>query len=182
MPKLTQKRLKELLHYEPEIGIFTRLTTVSNYKAKKGDIAGCINKRDGYKRIVIDSKSYKSARLAWLYVEGYFPENDVDHKNRIRHDDRWENLRHVSRQCNIRNCGISKRNKSGIIGVDWDKDRRKWRSQINIFGKIFNLGRFKNKVDAVRARWRAEVKHGFPNCNSTSTAYLYLNNKKLCDF
>ena len=176
--KLTQERLKELLHYDPETGIFTRLKTVSNASgAKKGNIAGCINTTDGYRYILIDGKRYNASRLAWFYMEGYLPEKDIDHGNRIRHDDRWKNLRHISHQCNMRNCKKRYTNTSGITGVYWAKKRQKWQAQIGISGKIIYLGIFISKLSAARARWQAEVKHGFPNCNTTSTAYQYLQSK-----
>ena len=88
---LTQKRLKELLHYDPETGRFTHLLNRSTNA--KGGIAGSINKSDGYNRLYIDGKIYKGSRLAWLYVHGYFPENIVDHINKVRDDDRFINLR-----------------------------------------------------------------------------------------
>ena len=176
--KLTQARLKELLDYDPETGVFTRLKTVSNASgAKKSDIAGCINKTDGYRRIRIDGKDFLASRLAFLYMEGYFPEYDVDHKNRIRYDDRWCNLRHASRQCNLRNCSTRSDNKSRIVGISWLKRDQKWRASITISGKAFNLGHFISKLDAAKTRWEAEKKHNFPNCNTTSTAYQYLQSK-----
>ena len=107
MKTLTQARLKELLHYDPSTGIFTRLKTVSN-NGKKGAIAGGVCKINGYRRIVVDYKTCIASLLAWLYMEGYWPEHEIDHINRIKHDDRWENLRHVTHQCNVRNSSISK--------------------------------------------------------------------------
>lgn len=175
MKKLTQARLRELLHYDPETGIFTRLKTAS-YNSKKGDVVGSIN-LDGYKIIRLAGRGCRTARLAFLYMEGYLPEHDVDHINRVRHDDRWCNLRHVSRQCNSRNCSISKNNKSGITGVCWCKRDQKWKADITISGRNIHLGYFILKLDAAKARWEAEVKHGFPGCNTTSTAYLYLQSK-----
>lgn len=174
MPKLTQKRLKELLHYGPETGLFTWRMSRGR-TARAGQIAGCIN-GNGYRTIMIDGKDYLASRLAWLYREGYFPEHQVDHENRIRPDDRWSNLRHVSRVCNARNCNLSKNNKSGINGVCWHKGTQKWVAYIAIPDKFLHLGTFTSKLDAARARWQAEVKHGFPNCNTTSTAFLYLQN------
>lgn len=169
MPKkLTQSRLKELLHYDPEIGNFTW--------REGNQVAGYINKHIGYRLIGIDGKYYNASRLAWLYMEGYFPENDVDHKNRIRHDNRWENLLHASHQCNMRNCKKRITNKSGITGVSWLKRDQKWRAGITIFYKSLNLGHFTSKFDAAHARWEAEVKYDFPSCNTTSTAYQYLKN------
>ena len=173
MPKkLTQEKLKELFLYDKFLGIFIRLKTVTG-NAKKGDIAGYIDNR-GYRRITINRKKYTVSRLAWLYVEGYLPENQIDHRNRIRHDDKWHNLRHVSQQCNTRNSKIYNTNTSGITGVKWHKRKRKWRSEIMISGKTIHLGYFDLKLNAAKARWKAEVKYGFPNCNTTSTAYLYL--------
>ena len=174
--KLTQARLKELLHYNPEMGVFTWLKTVSN-SVKAGFVAGGIDSDGGYRRIRIDGKRYRSSRLAWLYMEGYFPEHEMDHRNRIKHDDGWENLRHVSHQCNTRNKNIYKTNRSGIAGVCWHKRDKKWHVSIRIFGKLINLGTFNSKLNAAKARWGAEVKHGFPNCNTISTAYLYLKER-----
>ena len=119
---LTQNRLKELLHYDPETGIFT--WRVSRRGAKSGSVAGVHD--NGYIRIKIDYELYLAHRLTFLYMEGYFPEYHVDHKNRIRDDNRWSNLRHVSRQCNQRNASIAKDNTSGITGVCWHKNNKKW--------------------------------------------------------
>jgi len=171
--KLTQKRLKELFNYDPDTGIWTYLKSTTNW-IKVGHLAGSINKATGYRQIQINYKTYPSSRLAWLYMKGYFPEHDMDHINRIRSDDRWCNLRHVSRRCNLRNVGITGKNTSGIVGVYKDINRNYWKAAIRINKKLINIGNFKKKIDAVKARWQAEIKHGFPNCNSTSSAYLYL--------
>lgn len=175
MPKkLIQSRLKELLYYDPETGIFTWLIS-RGWSAKAGQVAGGICKISGYRHICIDGRSYPASRLAWFYMEGYWPENLVDHHDRIRHNDKWCNLRHVTPVCNAINCGIVKNNKSGITGVCWNKAMKKWESQIQVLGKKIHLGHFKSKFDAAHVRWNAEVEHGFPNCNTTSSAYLYLN-------
>jgi len=175
--KLTQKRLRELLHYDPIAGVFTWLISKKGTRANL--VAGSVskNKDNGYRRIKIDGNFYKTSRLAWLYMEGYFPENDIDHENRIRHDDRWENLRHVSRQCNTRNSSTRSDNTSGITGVMWHKAAQKWQARIMISGKGFSLGLFQSKTNAAMARWEAEKKYGFPNCNTTSIAYLYLQKR-----
>ena len=117
--KLTQKRLKELLHYDPSTGIFTWLVALSK-KVKIGDIAGHIDSK-GYRHIGVDCDVYRASRLAWLYMEGYFPEHEVDHEDRVRHNDRWKNLRHLTHSCNLKNRGVNSNNTSGITGVNWDK-------------------------------------------------------------
>lgn len=173
---LTQERLMEVLRYDPEIGVFTWVCSPQP-KVKTGDVAGYVT-TVGYRRIEIDYKLYYASRLAWLYVEGYFPEYEMDHINRIRSDDRWCNLRHVSRQCNLRNRNISKNNTSGVTGVFWNKHDKRWVAKIEITEKLIYLGAFKSKLDAAKARWEAEKKYGYPNCQTTSSAYLFINKCK----
>lgn len=170
---LSQNRLKELLHYNPNTGVFIRKVRSSNHKAKVGDIAGSINKR-GYIQININNKKHYAHRLAFLYMEGYFPENEVDHINRDTADNKWENLRHVSRSCNLRNSSKSKNNKSGVVGVCWLNREKLWQSQIMVNRNNIKLGCYKNFISAVKSRWGAEKEYNFPNCNSSSTAYLFL--------
>jgi len=128
--ELTQARLKELMEYSPTTGLFIRKKTTSN-RANVGDVAGTIS--NGYIRIKINHKIYMAHRLAWFYVEGFFPTNiDIDHINMDRADNRWANLRLVSRSCNMRNSGNSKTNTSGVKGVYFSKDRNKWQSYITV--------------------------------------------------
>ena len=177
---LTQARLKELLHYDPETGIFRWLTDICNVKA--GDVAGT-SKNDsshkGRRAISIDRTTYHASRLAWLYIEGYLPEHEIDHINRDQTDDRWSNLRHVTRSCNARNCGVYKNNTSRVTGVRWDQKRKKWKVDISLSGRRKWLGRFEDFTEAVKVRWDAEVLYNYPNCNTTSSAYLYLKERNL---
>lgn len=192
--KLTQKRLREVLDYNPCTGFFIwRVRDVSMYCGCKnptsqmkawnvrcsGAVAGSL-RRDGYVSITIDGIKYFAHRLSFLYMYGYIPENEVDHINRVKNDNRWCNLREVSKQCNMRNCGVIKSNKSGVTGISWNNKRKKWCAQIKVNNKNIGLGLYYKFRDAVKARWKAEVKYGFPNCNTTSTAYEYLkeNNKE----
>lgn len=169
--KLTQEKLKELLYYDFETGIFTWKVDRGG-SAKKGSVAGCL--KNNYWHIAVNDKRYLAHRLAFLYMEGYMPENGIDHIDRNPKNNAWNNLREVSHSCNMRNCSLFKNNKSGITGVVWEKSTKKWRSNISIPKKNINLGRYDNLADAVKARWNAEIKYNFPNCNTTSSAYLYL--------
>jgi len=173
MNYLTQKELKKFVDYDPKTGIFRWVIANSN-RVKVGDMAGYIHRTKGYRYICINEKRYKASRLAFLYMEGYFPEHQVDHKNRIRDNDSWNNLRHVSSRCNSRNCKISKANKSGVIGVCWDKQSNKWSVKIGVLNKSKHIGYYKYFFDAVKARWEAEKKYGWPNCNTASSAFNYL--------
>ena len=169
--RLTQERLKELLSYNPDTGLFT--WNKPGLGRRSNGVAG--NTQPGeYTKIKIDYVLYTASRLAFLYMEGYFPEHQVDHINRNRSDNRWVNLRHVTQTCNTINSTMRSDNTTGITGVYWYKKDKRWVSIIGIDGKNKYIGSFTDIKDAVLARWKAEVKHAFPNCNTTSAAYLYL--------
>lgn len=176
--KLTQTKLKENLHYNPYTGIFVWIKGRANIKA--GAVAGSVSKKYGYNYITLNNNMYYAHRLAWLYMEGYFPETDIDHVNRDRNDNRFCNLRVVSRQCNTRNSNAPKNNSSGVIGVSYNNCHNKWVAQIGVNYKRIHLGVFDEKIDAVKARWEAEKKYEYPNCNTTSSAFKYLSEFTPC--
>lgn len=170
--KLSQKDLKSLLDYDPDTGLFKWKKKIGK-KIIIGSIAGSKN-RCGYMQIRIRGVIYLSHRLAVLWMEGYFPENEVDHINRNRADNKWANLREVSHRCNLINCKLGLNNKSGVKGVSFNTKKSLFRSRIKTNKKDICLGNFPKLIDAVFARWQAELKYGFPNCISDSTAFLYL--------
>jgi hypothetical protein len=88
----SQSQLKEWLHYDLETGIF--VWKVKRGKGLVGNVAGVIN--NGYRRIMIEGRHYKSSRLAWFYVKGEWPKHQVDHKNLNKLDDSWDNLREAT--------------------------------------------------------------------------------------
>ena len=83
----------------------------------------------------------------------------VDHINRVRSDNRWDNLRAATRKQNGRNHGIYANNTSGVMGVVWNKARRKWQAQIEVEGKNHHLGLYMDFESAVESRREAEVRH-----------------------
>lgn len=175
---LTQKRLKKLLHYNPDTGIFVWMLDRPGL-VRKGDLAGTLDSY-GYVQIGVDGKSYRAYRLAWLYMEGYWPENEVDHINRIRNDDRWRNLREVSHLCNSRNRNLQKNNTSGITGVYRNVARNKWCATIKIKGRAKNLGYYVEFDEAVCARLAAEQCLGWEGCHRDSSAFQHVR-KITCD-
>lgn len=155
---LTQSRLKELLDYNPDTGIF--IWRIHKPPIIVGREAG--NKSPiGYMRINVDVKSYYAHRLAWLYVYGHLPENEIDHINHDRSDNRIANLRSVTHCENHKNVSMQKSNKSGVVGVCWVQSRGKWMAQMTARGKHMYLGIFDAFDDAVKARKMAEKLHGF---------------------
>ena len=138
--KLTQKRLKELLHYDPGTGELKRIKSKPG-PVKKNGLAGTINE-NGYLIVTVDCIRYRGHRLAWLFFYGFFPENDIDHINRNRLDNRIKNLREVSRSCNLRNSDNSCNNTSGVKGVSWDSFGNSWKAQISTNYKNNYIGCF----------------------------------------
>ena len=156
---LTQERLKEVLHYSRETGIFTWLITANRNGAAIGDEAGWL-RDNGYRMIAINGVDYRAHRLAWFYIYGEWPEQ-IDHKDHIRRHNWIDNLRDVSSSENGKNQSIPKRNKSGIIGVRWHAQKCKWHAQIGVDMKKIHLGYFTCIEDAAEARKEAEIKYGF---------------------
>lgn len=160
---LTQEVLKSVLHYNEGTGIFTWINPASN-RVKIGSQAGSLSS-SGYLQIKINGSYYKSHRLAFLYMTGSIPEY-VDHINRDREDNRWENLRAATRKGNARNRSTPKSNTSGVMGVSWDRQVSRWRASIGINGRKMFLGFFDSPEEAAPVLAFAREKyHGeFANC------------------
>ena len=157
---LTQSKLKELLHYSPDTGVFIWVSDCNN-NIKIGELAGCVNP-SGYVNIVIFGRSYKAHRLSWLFMTGVFPSDQIDHINRVRYDNRWSNLRSVSRLENSRNKNLYIKNKSGVSGVCPPKGKvKKWRTFITVNTVQIHLGYFVDRFEAICARKSAEIKYNY---------------------
>jgi hypothetical protein len=154
---ITQKEVKELFTYNPEIGILK--WRKSGKGRKKSAIAGNINSK-GYVVVCVKGKSYKAHKLIWLGMTGFFPKNQIDHIDRIKHNNKWKNLRDVTQFQNMRNRGLQKNNTSGIKGVCFNKKTKKWEAYINNKKRI-NLGLYKEFSTAVQVRKEAERQYGF---------------------
>jgi len=151
---ITQKRLKELLSYDHKKGVFVWLYNERRNNAQ-GKIAGSFNCR-GYRRIKIDNKQYSAHRLAFLYMEGSFPPDQVDHINRIKSDNRWCNLRHADYRINSNN----RSSNNAVMGVSRNYD--KWIAYTsNNKGIRKNLGTFKYYLQACAARFEWEAISGW---------------------
>ena len=153
MQKLTQNHLKSVLEYNHLTGIFKWKQRLSPI-IKIGEAAGTIDCH-GYIRIQLNKKKYKAHRLAFLYMNGFFPENEVDHINRIKTDNRWENLRNATRHENANNQENIKKSDNG---VSWCSKSQKWRAQRKgRSNENRNLGYYKTHLAASYARHANEV-------------------------
>lgn len=154
--------LKELLDYNPLDGVFrwrkhTRWT-------KPGKEAGSITTtQDGkrYRYISIERKLYLAHRLAWLYVNGVMPDEQIDHINGSGTDNRICNLRLATNQQNSMNQRLRRGNTTGALGVRFDKRRGKYSAHIQFSGKHKFLGYFDSVALAKEARKAADKIYGF---------------------
>ena len=144
---LTAKRLREALAYDASTGIFTwRIST--NRKIVIGAVAG--TKTRGYIRIRVDGVVYAAHRLAWLYVHGEWPAKGLDHRDRVRCNNRVSNLREATPRTNNRNrLAAHPVNPSGIIGAA--PFRNGYRARIRVNGRDTYLGTFPTPAEANKA-------------------------------
>lgn len=155
---ITPERLKTLLHYDPETGLFTRRIT-RGYRGgrhKAGSICGTLMK-NGYVVICIDGRDYKAHRLAWLYARGTWPANYIDHINQSKSDNRLCNLREATKAQNGQNQALRRNNTSGHTGVSWSAKETRWVVYIRAEKTRRRVGAFTTLDAAVAARKAAEI-------------------------
>lgn len=164
MAELTLERLKQVLDYQPHTGLF--IWVVSPDRPKRwntkhaGKVAGGLNNW-GHRAIRIDGRKYLAHRLAWLYVHGEWPQQEVDHVNCDKDDNRISNLREASRFENALNRPVQKNNALGLKGTSFDRRKGKFQAQIGAFGRHKWLDYFETKEAAAEAYRRAsEEMHG----------------------
>lgn len=169
--KITQELIQQLFNYNSETGDL-KWKRAPYTKSKKGLIVR--TKRNGYYTVKIYGKDYLVHRIIWLYVYGYFPENDIDHIDRNRINNKISNLREVSRQCNQRNVGLRRNNKTGIIGISFNTINFVWLASISVNNKYYNLGQYRDYTEAVCVRLAAEQCLNWHSCATNSPAYQYV--------
>lgn len=143
---ITVQRLRELLTYDPETGVFT--WRVQRSQCRAGQPAGTLTY--GYLHIRVEGRIYSAHRLAWLYVTGDWPRAFVDHINRDRSDNRWTNLREANKSQNNANSDVRESSRTRIKGVQTTK-RGRYRSKIKVNGRQHYLGTFDSEHEASQA-------------------------------
>jgi len=175
--ELTKEILHEHLSYSKKTGDFTWIKKTSpKSRIRLGDIAGSHDGK-GYLHTKLFGTLYRLHQLAYLYVEGYIPE-EVHHTDEIRDNNVWNNLEEVDKNLHMKEHGsrITSKNKSGIIGVYWHKGEGKWAVNVRDNGKYYYFGYHEDIEYAALARYNAEEKHGYPHPKE-NTAYQFLLSK-----
>ena len=149
---LTQARLKEVLHYDPDTGLFRWLVTNSN-RAVAG--SACLSRNgNGYVQVGIDGRRYEGQRLAWLYMTGEWPAHLVDHVDMDQANNRWTNLRAATLAENM----VNTRARRAAKGIRSRCGR--YQAHIGIDGKQVYLGTF-DTAEAASAAYEAAARNAF---------------------
>jgi len=154
--ELTVEFLKSRVTYDPETGIFVWCNGYGGVREGFPAAKPCSGERaKGYSRVVIDSREYKAHRLAWFYMTGEWPPDQIDHVNGIGSDNRWVNLRLANQSQNKANSRAYINSKSQIKGVIWSARDQIWLATIHVNGKQVYLGRFTDVREAAKAYRKA---------------------------
>lgn len=142
------EQLKSVLRYDPSTGHFWWRQDRKSGRDMRSSPAGCLTKQ-GYIKIRFQKKPVFAHRLAWLYMTGEWPIQQIDHVNGEKSDNRFVNLRLATASQNKANTVIRSDNKTGSKGIQ--QIRGKWRAKINFNGKQYHLGVFQTKQAAAWA-------------------------------
>ncbi len=153
---LTIERLRECLSYDSNTGVFTWLLSGAGW-VRPGDVAGW--ESHGYRRIHIDKKYYYAHRIAWFYIHGEWPKEQIDHIDGDRCNNRIVNLRAATNSENAYNKKMTRRNTSGHKGVYFHKAAKKWTAMIRSKSGHIYLGLYKTKELAHAAYADAAMKY-----------------------
>ena len=171
-PKEVLKVLDANYHYDALTGVISRQSIESAYYKPKVVLKKVGSLRaDGYITVELQinkkRKAFLAHRLAWLFIHRKWPDADIDHINHKRNNNAISNLREVDNTTNGRNrCANYDKasmfeDKQAAQGVNWAKDRNRWRATIRVDGHLKHLGQFIDYHEAVNARKNAEVLYGF---------------------
>lgn len=178
MSKITPQIIREFLDYDPETGLLYwkerdrkwfiadrfHGTWNTRYAGKRAFTS--VNTQGYFQGQILD-KLQRAHRVVWAHYYGEWPKDQVDHINGVRIDNRIANLRSVTNKQNSRNSTLNIRNTSGVCGVSWCEERKKWQAYITVDGKMRPLGRYEHKSEAIAVRKAAEKEHGFSERHGT---------------
>jgi hypothetical protein len=156
---LSAEIIKQYVTYDPETGEFINIKKRRKGRPRLGEVIGRIGS-DGYVVLTIEGREVKAHRVAWAYMTGEWPSKFIDHKNMVRTDNRFCNLREATKAENMQNQRKGQpHGKSGLLGVGWHNMRNRWSAQIGVDNKKIHLGLFDTPEEAHAAYLEAKKKY-----------------------
>jgi hypothetical protein len=152
---VTSERVRELLDYDPSTGVLTWKVMGSGMKRRE---AGC-KRKDGRVIVRVDRIAYLRSRLAYLWMTGEWPTDEIDHINGDAGDDRWTNLRPATSLQQKHNRKVRKSSTTGLKGVLWSQRDNSWTARICVNGSNVHLGTFRTPEAAHEAYRAAAERH-----------------------
>lgn len=147
---LTHTRLRQVLHYDPQTGVFTWVKG-----RNKGQAAGAAHDQRGARKVWIDGKRYYLHVLAWFWMTGFFSPTVIGHIDGDRGNNRWSNLRRGSRSLKSQTApsvAVLTRYK-GVFEVDGA-----FEAVIETSDGAAHVGRFASADEAAIARHQAVLR------------------------
>lgn len=139
------ERFAKLYTYDPLTGYIAR--------KKSGMVIGFKNNPSKYVSTALGGRTIYAHRLAWWYMTGNLPKNEIDHINGNRNDNRFSNLRESTRRENNLNLSIHRNGR--LPGASWEEERKRYRPRIRIDGKYHRLGNYKTAEESNAAYMKA---------------------------
>ena len=171
----TKSFLNECFYYEDGF-LFWKKRPLYHFKSEKshkntfkfmdkkaGTFCNSKNSNTTYLTIEINSTAFKAHRIIWQMHYGNLTDlEQIDHIDHNGLNNKIENLRKVSCSINQKNKPLQSSNKTGVSGVNWHINAKKWQARItDLNGKRIDLGRYDNFEDAVNARKEYELQNGY---------------------
>lgn len=143
--RISHERLLELINYDPETGLVISKYTNFNKTRVKGEVLGCLQKTTGYLIFNLERKLYTAHTIAWFYMTKEWPDRNVDHKDRVKTNNRWDNLR-------LATPGQNQGNGKWPVGITGYTGAHPYKSQfravIKFKGIAYTLGKYDTPQEA----------------------------------
>lgn len=148
--------MRKHLRYDPETGyLWWRIFSGGRSHTRPAGSKDAY----GYIRLSFKGKQYKAHRIAWLLMKGYWPKKEIDHRDTIKDNNRWSNLRLATISQNKRNRAVFRNTTSGIKGAQYSTKDRHWQARIRVGSKQLYLGCFKTPEEAAAVYAEAARKY-----------------------